>query len=265
MAITRSKVVTVGALSEKEREELQPQLTAIFTQSFDFPDLDLVAKRVIFRSPQAQLKLLYNDTDEIVGFMSLSIEKIRASGRSHAVIDAGTYIKPGVRGAGNHMWRWGLSVVLQYKLKHPLTPIVWIGELMSPVPYQRLTRWVEVYPRRGVEAPASVEDIVTEVINQRGYEFLKQDVWRVCSDQPFGFRDPERIQRFVETSKDSDVEFFVERNPGYLRGDWLVAYAPFNLLHLLKTFKSELSARLSVLQRGSGRFFWKEAGRLAER
>ena len=136
--IVRTRIMTVGTLSGAERSRIREDLVDIFMQSFDGPDPDTVADRVIFRDPTAELMLLYAADGEIVGFISHGIEEYDIKGHRHAVFDAGAYIRPGVTGGGIIAVTWGLLQALRYKLRHPLVSMCYVGEATGPVPYARV-------------------------------------------------------------------------------------------------------------------------------
>ena len=84
-------------------------------------------------------------------------------------------------------------------------------------------------PRPGAEIPPAVTALVAEVMARRDYQTVDGDPWRVRVGVPFAFRDETRVLRFIDRSRDPNVEFFVQRSPGFLKGEWLVVYVPFDL------------------------------------
>lgn len=246
MKVARVRFCEVHELSDDERAEIQRGAVAIFLGSFEFEDTEMFARRVIFRSPDSKLTLLYAERGELIAFFTMNITRVELDGRRHAVIHASGYSHPELRGAGTYAVRRLLTHALRFKLREPFTPLCLVGEASTPAGYARMARHFPLlHPRRGVEPPRELTRLVTEVARERGFFPLEGDPWRVELGHPLRFRDPERLRRYAEGSAEDSVAFYLERNPGYLDNQWLVIYCAFDRAQLGAALRRELSRKLS--------------------
>lgn len=239
--ILRKQKVVVGELSGPERDRIRDDLVDIVLERFVGPPREVVAERVIFRDPAAQLCLFYGRQDRILGFTSLGIRIYEVRGQQRGVFDAGAYFRAGTAAPGLSAFGPAFTAACRFKLRHPRSPLCFIGEATGPAAYARATTMFRaVLPRRGHEPDDLTTELVEEVMRERGYLVVEGDPWRVRVGVPFGFRDEARIQRFVQRSRDEHVAYFVSRNPGYLAGQWLVVYVPLGGLDLALSFATLL-------------------------
>jgi len=248
VGISRQTSIRIGDLTPAERAELEPQLVDIVVASYENAPRDVVAERVVFRSPDTRLLLLWSREGELAGFGSLGSVVHDVGSRKFRVIDSGIYAKPGTRGAIQRMALWGTAQTLRQIWANRGTgaTICCVTEAVSPASYRAAANLLpEMHPRRDAEIPDEITELVVEVLNDRGMAPRNGDPWRVGIEEPVRFRDEARIQRFVERSTDPNVDFFVKRNPGYLEGDWLVVYIPISLK---STFTSAAIAIRQILQ-----------------
>ncbi len=227
--ITRQTNIRVGDLSARERAELGPRLVDIVTASFDNAPRDAVAEQFVFRTPDTHLSIIWSD-ETPVGFVSMGTAEYEVRGERHCVFDTGAYVLPGVHRAMPRFAVWGTSRMLrELWTRRGLTSSL-VTEAASPASYTSgAAVFPSLHPRAGSTVSAEIEELVTQVIESRGFARRQDDPWRVGLETPLRFKDEARIKRFAEESTNPSVQFFLKRNPGYLRGDWLVIYVPMGL------------------------------------
>ena len=222
----------VGTLSTRDRDELGSRLVDIVLESFVGATPEQVLRHVIFRDPRARLHLFYGGAGEVVGFSSFVLQPYRVLGRTHAVLDMGTYLQPGVRGGGTSAWYSLFVEVLRFRLRHPLMPLCCVSAATTPAGYRRAARQVgRLHPRPGVPVPPHVEALVREVCRTRGYAAVAGDPWVVTfPGATVRLRAPERLDLSEQLAGDPDARYFCERNPGYRDGHWLMVHFPLGIL-----------------------------------
>ena len=244
--VVRTEVIRVGDLGGRRRERLGATLLDIFFERYTFEHPQIVLDKVVFRDPEVLLSILYDADDSVLGFMSMGFTRFELGDRPVDVMDAGMYVRKGVRGTGGMAVRWAVRTCIRRSLRLRRVPLVYVGEATSPVSYARALReWPEVWPRQGVQPPAETTALVRQVMAARGFQTVDGDPWRVRVGLPFGFRDPERILATVRDAEDPALRWFVERNPGYLQGDWLALVVPYSLGNLVGAVVPPLRGRLS--------------------
>lgn len=224
---------------------LLDDLVDIVQERFTGPDRRRIAKAILLRGPGTQLLLYRGPNDELLGFSAYVVERHEVDGRVYGVMDNGTYIKPHVRGVGPRAVAYCLKDTLTFKLRNPRATLCFVGPAVSPAMYRLVHRYgASIHPRPGAAIPEPITTLVRQVMTKRGYWFVDDDPWRVQLRFPVRLRDEDRMRRFIERSKDPAVSFFVERNPGFFEGQWMVVYAPLGLGDLLRSTGSMIQATL---------------------
>lgn len=155
-------------------------------------------------------------------------------GRRHLVLEGGMYLRPGHRG-GLAPARLGMCVALAEKLRHPLTPMVYAIETLTPVGYRTATRmFAHVYPHRRLATPPHLHAIVRAVVQTRGLLTVDGDPWIVRYDDPATHTRKLRSSLVLD---DLDVGFYLSINPDYRRGHILLAVAPLSFANLVASVR----------------------------
>jgi hypothetical protein len=257
VGISHQSTVRVGDLTPARRAELEPQLVDIVVASYANAPRDVVADQVVFRSPDARLLLLWGG-DKLLGFGSLGTVKYEVRGDKYCVIDAGVYVTPGTRGTMPRAASWGIVQSLRHMAANRGSTMCCVAEAASPVSYRAAARLLpSMHPRSDSQVPAPIAELVDRVVEDRGFSLRDGDPWRVGIDAPIRFQDEARMKRFVARSEDPNVDFFVTRNPGYLRGDWLVVYIPIDAKSLATMAVTIGRQLLGAALRRAGSDLWR--------
>jgi hypothetical protein len=227
--------ITTRHLREPELAR-QPALVAemvdIVLATFEGPTREMVEQRVVFREPDANFAL-FERGDQLIGFVSYLITRVEVDGRSWGVLDAGAYLRPDARGLGVHIAQRIVLHALRFKLRHLATPLCCVGIATTPAAYRLASKTVPALtPRPGSEPAPHIARLVDTVMRQRGYQQVDGDPFRVHVGMTIKPRDEARLDRFVQQAASPAVPFFVQRNPGYRTGHWLVVHIPMGLRDL---------------------------------
>jgi hypothetical protein len=183
-------------------------------------DADLDAKRWV-------IQLRDPDSDELVGFSTQTISEASVNGRrvtalysGDTVVDRQHWGDPALA----HVWgNFALRLIA-----HPRSgELYWFLTSKGFRTYRFLPLFFrEFYPRRDIVAPAPVTAILNtlgERIGGARYDFQTQII---CADADKDYLLPGAADPKVRALHDPHVRYFLERNPGYARGDELCCLAP---------------------------------------
>lgn len=234
-AIVRQRGLCVASLDARARAELLGPLSNIVAYWFEGMSREEIAERLVFRAPGARLRLFYAEDGELVGFSSISVERLVVDGHRYAVFDIGTHLLPEVERAGASSSRAVLFEVLRMQLRYPRYEPVLIGFSSTPSSYRLAHRQSPfLHPRPNVQIPARIETLAIEYSKRRGHRpRAPADPWVVCPFASARVRRPDRIHGSERLAKDPHARFFTHRNPGWSEGDWLVVYIPLGLRYVL--------------------------------
>ena len=194
-------------------------------------------------------------SNEIVGFSTIRLTEVDVAGRRARVLFSGdTVLHPSCWGS-KALQKAFTAFVVKEKLRRPFSPLYWLLLSKGYRTYLLLTHYFPVaFPRVGfVPPPALVElrDRVASLWWGDEYDPHKELlIFREQRDRVRGGVAPIDAQAAL----DPDVAFFVERNPGYGKGDELVCLAlldgglPIRLLRKL-LFRQRRLPRVSSTRR----------------
>lgn len=239
--VARVERMDAEALRSTRNIALLDALVDIVQARFVGPDRETIAAKVLFRGPGTRLLVYRGRDDALLGFSAYLVERHEIDGKVYGVMDNGTYVKPDVRGVGPRAVAYCVKDTIAFKLRNPRAALCFVGQASSPVVYRLVHRFaVGIHPRPGAPIPEAITTLVRQVMTKRGYRLVDGDPWRVHLGFPIRLVDEDRMRRFLEHSHDPAVAFFVERNPGFFEGHWLVVYAPLALADLLRSSASLL-------------------------
>ena len=169
----------------------------------------------------------------------------QVDGRNAIVLRAEAGLVPEFRGRGA-TYGFGILRALIEKLRHPFTPVYYLGTLVHTSSYHLFCKYFpRVYPHPDIETPADIQEISRQLI-----ESFPDPA--VLPDDPF-VRDVGWVT--IETPQEKhlnvqvdppDVQFFKFRNPGFSRGHGLVVLVPITLHNLAGALLSRLHERALI-------------------
>lgn len=249
MPLTRTRTHVVGDLTDAQKRDIRARLVPLVTSHFDVPDEDMVARLVLFRSPSTRITEFIDDAGATAAFLSLDFQRYEGGegDRPLTIVDAGGYKRPGVPEAGIAIQRRVARAVIARKLRYPTEALAYVGEIASPFAYRLATHWSSVYPNASRAAPQRVQELVTQIVRDRGYETVDpEDPWVVRAPMVVPLSDPARLERALEEHRDEALEFFTARNPGFREGHWLVLYCSCDWAPCLRFVARKLARAITL-------------------
>lgn len=225
---------------------LRAELTAIVLTRFEGATPADVYEHVIRREGDSRLRVFFDEDGRAVGFTVAVVSEQVVDDHAYAILDIAAYFEPGVRG-GLRAAIFGALDTLALRIRHPKRTFCFIGQASTPVMYRLVHAggMIGTHPRPGVEPPREVEALIRQVMAARGYDHVEDDTWRVRLRFPVRLRDEPRMRRFVANhGNDEAVAYYVERNPGFLDGEWLVIYAPLRFGAILRSLGKLVAKQL---------------------
>jgi hypothetical protein len=214
-------------LTSHEHEDLTDRLFEIFDRTIEGYDRESFQSSYLGQ-PGTVLGLCRGARGELAGVVSTRLTELELGGVRGAVFSAAVFFDLAYRG-GAAAARFGLIEALRFKLRHPLTPLAYMSIALSPAPYVLHTRVMSrIYPRRGVETPASILAWMSAAAQLRGFSFVRPGI----IDAPARPRQSMWLER-SSLSDDPDAAFFVEMNPDWRDGHALQLWAPLDLPNVL--------------------------------
>lgn len=234
--VARRRYLRSAALTAEQRRALVDQLYDVYRQTTHGCTRDEFAA-VVFSAGDARFVLYYGEGDEFAGFSYTAFDHMRHEGRTHAVINAGVFFRPGYHG-GSICGFFGLRQALRFKARHPLTPLAYLTRCSSPAVYRLLAAVPRIYPSRNHETPADVEALVHVARGLRKYTPVGPNPWVVHSAAV-----PRDASRLRLLDHDPKVRFYNELAPGYAEGESLLVWLPLDAANIAGGFFRLLRAR----------------------
>ncbi|MCP4130128.1 MAG: hypothetical protein GY754_03825 [bacterium] len=253
--ILKKQTFRVKDILPHTRADLENELAAIVESTFNGLTRAFIVENLIFRSPHTLLTIFYGPRYEIAGFTSFGIKRYEAGREKHDVIDSGVYLKNGYRGLGGKVVWITMQEVLRYKLRNLRVPLVFVGIATSPVAFRSIARQLFLYPAPDFirSTPKKMTNLVRKVVKDRNLLIVDNDPWRVRPDFKVGLQDEARLKRYLGKNQDQYLDFYCERNPGYMEGDFLVIAVPLNakdlIANITRKFRKRPSKALELMPR----------------
>lgn len=156
----------------------------------------------------------------------------------------GAYFRRGVSG-GVAAIRFCLKLALGFKLRHPLTPLYYVCEALTPVSYRRIVRSLSgVWPRRDQEAAPSYARVLEAVLDQRGFARSADRPYVIRYSDPASHRQAGQVQTSASLKNDPDVHFYLAENPDFADGDILCSIVPLDFTDIARSVLANLTKTL---------------------
>ena len=189
---------------------------------------------------RTRIQIYRNEAGGIVGYCAVHLFERELDGSVVGVIRAEAGLLPGYRGTSATLW-FGGSEALRYKGLHPLRMTVLFATPVHPSSYHMLSKYLwRSYPYPGRKTPAWVQRLLELLADRSGSkpadlaDPLLRDVGWITRETP---ADRERWRATPEL----DVQYYLQRNPGYVHGTGLAMIAPLSLGNLIMSAALYLS------------------------
>ena len=242
--IAKRSTVDPAKLSTAERAELMSQLYALNLKIFAGVSLGDFENHVLDPSADSTLIQLFLAADgQIVGYCAAHRYWRRVSGRHVIVLRAEAGLLSEYRGQGA-TYRFRMIRSVAEKLRHPLTPIYYVGTLVHASSYDLACQnFPQVYPHPDHETPEVIQEVARELINSfpappvsEADPFVRDVGWMTIE-----VRQENAPSQCVDNHY---VRFFKARNPGYAKGYGLVVIVPITVRNISAGFLSRLRSLL---------------------
>ena len=242
--IEKRSTVNPAKLSTDERAELLNQLYAVNQKIFAGVSLEDFEHHVVDASADSTLiQLYFAAIGQVVGYCAAHRFWRQVLGRHVIVLRAEAGLLPGHRGHGA-TYRFRMIRCVAEKLRHPFTPIYYVGTLVHSSSYDLACQnFPKVYPHPDRETPEIIQEVARELINSFPAPPVSQA-------DPFvrdvGWMTIEAPQENAPSQQGDNhyARFFKARNPGYTKGHGLVIIVPITVSNISAAFLSRLRSWL---------------------
>ncbi len=238
--IDATETVDLSRASGAFVDRIARSLYAVHDRIFSGVSEEQFARHVFHSDAELTRVRVYRDErGALVGYAVVHRFRRRISGRTVSVFRGEAGLLPEVRGHGTIFYFYTLEF-LRYRLRHLLEPIFYLGMLVHPSSYVLCARYFLTYPSARRETPAAVQRLMEEISNTfpappvSGSDTMVRRVGWTTRAAETWWRD----------AGDPDVDFFVQRNPGYREGHGLVVLVPLTTANLLRALARYTVERL---------------------
>jgi hypothetical protein len=229
-----AEIVVPREMTPEARQVLIDDLYDVHCRIFDGVDRKSFVKYVVeSKAEHTSIVLHKSDRGQTVGYFAMHIFERELRGKTIAILrgEAGTLREH--RG-GNVNARFALENVLRYALAHPRRPMYYLGSLVHPSSYAQIARFADcVYPNAAVNPPSDVASLMADLAATFGLEPVDENNPLVCKVGWKTIDSAADRDRWLR-SENTDVQFFLAANPGYVEGHGLLTVAPLSLAGLLR-------------------------------
>jgi hypothetical protein len=215
-------------VSETEKDRILDTLFSLHRQIFAGVSRREFDSHAI-RPPaiRTAITLLLNREDETVGYCAVHFFARQLAGRPCTVLRAEAGLLPEYRGRGTTMW-FGMVAALAEKLRHPATPLYYLGTLVHPSSYHLFFKYFPaMFPTPATESDpdlAAAARVLADSFQDPPADpadpFVRKVGW-VTIETP-------AEREMTQGRRERDVRYFLARNPGFVRGEGLVVLIPIS-------------------------------------
>ncbi|MEM7159700.1 MAG: hypothetical protein AAF799_43065 [Myxococcota bacterium] len=228
--VASSRRVVLGTLSASARSRLEDELHELWSEFFVGLSREQFVATHLF--DDTRLQLVYGRDGELAGFANINASLLQDEGKTHLVMHCGAFTRLRYDAVRTLIFR-GAREFLRLRLRHPRTPMAYVGVMTSPVAY-RLFGWagVDVYPAPNAVAPPHVERLLGALAERRRIPVDPDDPWlaefAVKQRDPTGLKESRCVRR-----GNRHVDFFVQRAPQWHQGWSLLAWMPLTTVNVV--------------------------------
>ncbi len=208
---------------------------------------------------RTRIQIYRNEAGEVVGYCAVHLFERKVDERLAGIVRAEAGLLPGYRGTSATLW-FGGSEALRYKALHPLRTTALFATPVHPSSYHMLSKYLwRSYPYPGRKTPPREQRLLEVLADTSGSEPANPA-------DPL-LRDVRWVTRETAADRDNwhartepDIQYYLQRNPGYGRGIGLAMIAPLSLGNLIMSAAQYLS---HLLLRGLRRLWRRPHDSLA--
>lgn len=238
----RSQTIELSDLTPSETSALADELYVVHRQVFGGVSRDAFAEQVLGDGSSNTRIRIYRDTGgQAVGYFASYRHATTFAGQECTVFRADAGLMPEYRGKAS-TWRFGICETLRYRCRHPFERILFFELLVHPSSYCLFAeRFPEIHPSRKRETGPELLKAMTSLADEFGYRSEKGAP--LIRFSGWFTKEKEKDIRKWRASSDRDAQFFLERNPGYGKGDGLVVLVPLSFTNILGAIANDIGLR----------------------
>ena len=238
--IAGRRLVAPAQMQETERADLARALYEVHRKIFSGVSAEEFRCHVVDPPAEHTVIQLYTGADgRIVGYCAFHRFRRHVLGRNAIVLRAEAGLLPQYRGRGM-TYGFGAIRALREKLKHPFTPVYYLGTLVHPSSYHLFCKYFPlVYPHPGLDTPSHMRDAALELADSftdpavsEADPFVRDVGWVTIESQ--------QEKALKQRADRADVQFFKARNPGFTTGHGLVVVLPMTFGNIAASMLARL-------------------------
>jgi hypothetical protein len=248
--LSRIRCHAVHSMRASAREVLAQDLFAVHSQIFTGLSFEEFRSYVVERDAwRTWIYVKYNASGKLVGYTSIHAFRQLLEGHLSTVIrmEAGTL--PAYRGRDVTMV-YGVMRLLRVWLGHPWRRFCIFAALTHPSSYTFLAHYAPViWPHaKHPDIPADVMQRMEALAQTFHLDRVEPGNALVRRVNWITLETHEERSRWM-ASKRQDTRFYLDRNPGYVQGNGMLTYIPFNGAILLLSLVRFLAGRAGKIVR----------------
>ncbi|MGC0155126.1 hypothetical protein ACPRNU_21925 [Chromobacterium vaccinii] len=250
----KSEIVSPGALSIFDRDQLVDQLYGVHCDIFDGVSKEDFANYVVNSKANQTRILIHNDINgRPVGYCAIHFFEQRLDGCDATVIRMEAGLMRAYRGR-NRNAPFVCRQVLGYRLSRPGRRIYYLGALVHPSSYMALDKYApKVWPSVDASAERDYGGVIGQLSRLFGLQPVDPAVPGVVH-VGWQTRDNELDRLRWQQHPNRAAQFYIQRNPGYHLGHGLLTLVPVTLGGIVhatgQLLRHRLGLKRQILSRG---------------
>ena len=232
--ITRNETVDPKALSPEAFRALVDSLYSVHIEIFDGVHRDEFERYVVGSSAdQTRIQVSYGNDGQIAGYLAVHAFRRKFRGEMCTIMRAEAGLRRAYRGNGSHA-----SFFVSNLLKTSFGfggPLYYLGCLVHPSSYSAFVRGAaKIWPSRDTEIPADTLEFMLALGDEFGLKMVDPDR-PLIRHVGWITKDTEVERRYWQSTHLPAPRFYVEQNPGYVKGHGMLTLVPFDAASLGKS------------------------------
>lgn len=246
MNAVTTQIVNPKDLTAADRQRFAERLYRLHHAIFDGVEREDFDRYVVNSSAaETRIGVFVGADGEWGGYAAIHRFEVSLGGRCHMVIraEAGLLKAYRKRGLGG---RFIAREATRMRLRHPLSPMVYLGTLVHPSSYAAFhDNATGVWPGPDAPTPEPIARLMETLSTSVGLSPIDPAVPGVCK---VGWitRDRACDDGYWRRSDNEGVRFFLRANPGYGRGEGLVTVVQMSWSNVVTGLARYLSRRVRV-------------------
>lgn len=235
--IVRDEVIDPKTLSEEAVEALIARLYGVHEEIFAGVSLEEFARYVVrSKAERTTIQVSYGPGDELAGYIAMHAFRCSFRGEPCTVLRAEAGLRRAYRGDGGP-GAFFASQVVKTRLE-ATGALYYLGCLVHPSSYMALARGAQViWPSPGQPVPEDVHEFMVNLGDQ--FHLPRVDPERpLVREVGWITRDTEGEREYWLNCQITTSRFYVEQNPGFVRGHGLLTLIPLDVTNLGRSLVS---------------------------